>query len=318
MSPRGRRVGSSLRCLAACGAVLLLAACAGNERPFDASGGDPERGREIFAIAGGCGCHTPDGGPVGAGGRELETPFGTFFATNITSDRSEGIGGWSDAEIERAIRGGLLPDGSVEAPVMPYYRYAGMADGDVRDLIAFLRTLPPSPRKDRPHEVGLPLPRLAFRAWRLLFAPRIRAPQVAPSSGAERGRYLVDHVAICGDCHTPRTRFGAPDRSLYLAGTADGPLGEIVPNITPDPETGIGGWDQADVESLLELGMLPDFDNVQGLMAEVIDGRGGGPGFGRAPAADRRAIAAYLRTVPPIVHRVEGEEDGEEDEEEEL
>jgi mono/diheme cytochrome c family protein len=275
------------------------------DRAVTLSGGDPARGREVFALAGGCGCHTPESGPVGAGGRELETPFGTFHPTNITSDATNGIGAWSDAEIEAAIRRGLLRDGSVESPVMPYYRYAGMADADVRDLIAYLRTLPASPQPNRPHAVELPFPRLAFRAWRWLFAPEVTAPPTAPTAGVDRGRYLSDHVSICGDCHTPRDRFGAPEGDLYLAGIADGPLGEVVPNITSDPETGIGKWDVADIESVLEMGMLPNFDNVQGLMAEVVDGIGGGGGYAQATKGDRRAIAEYIRSVPPIVHRIE-------------
>jgi mono/diheme cytochrome c family protein len=284
--------------------AVLPTGCAGRPE-IDVSGGDPARGREIFALAGGCGCHTPEKGPVGAGGRELETPFGTFHPTNITGDSTHGIGAWTDAEIDGAIRRGVLRDGSVESPVMPYYRYAGMADADVRDLIAYLRTLPPSPQQSRPHEVDLPFPRLAFRAWRWLFAPDVTAPAVAPSAGVDRGRYLSDHVSICGDCHTPRDRFGAPDAELYLAGVADGPLGEVTPNITSDRETGIGGWEVSDIENVLELGMLPDFDNVQGLMAEVIDGIGGGVGYAQASKADRKAIAEYVHVVPPIVHRVE-------------
>jgi mono/diheme cytochrome c family protein len=186
---------------------------------------------------------------------------------------------------------------------MPYYRYAGMADADVRDLIAYLRTLPPSSQQNRPHEVDLPFPRLAFRGWRWLFAPDRTAPTVAPAA-AGRGRYLSDHVSICGDCHTPRDRFGAPDHELYLAGVADGPLGEVVPNITSDRVTGIGTWAVADIENVLEMGMLPDFDNVQGLMAEVVDGIGGGVGYAQATKADRKLIAEYIHSVPPIVHAI--------------
>lgn len=289
--------------------LRLLAGCAGAPA-VDLGGGDPARGKEVFALAGGCSCHTPEKGPVGAGGRALETPFGTFYATNITADPTHGIGAWTDAEVEGAIRRGLLRDGSVESPVMPYYRYAGMADADVRDLIAYLRTLTPVPEQNRPHEVDLPLPRLAFRGWRLLFAEDVTPPASAPAAGVERGRYLSDHVSICGDCHTPRDRFGAPVAEMYLAGTNDGPLGEVVPNITSDEETGIGSWDTGDIESLLEMGMEPNFDNVQGLMAEVVDGVGGGPGYAQASAADRKAIAEYIHQVPPISHRIRGEKAG--------
>lgn len=269
--------------------------------------GDPERGRSIFAMAGGCGCHSSAEGPVGAGGRELPTPFGTFFGTNITADPETGLGRWTDEEIIAAIRDGDLRDGRVEAPVMPYYLYAGMADRDVRDLVAYLRTLPAVRRQNREHEVALPLPRLAFRLWRMFFAPTVSAQAEAPKEGTERGRYLADHVAICQDCHTPRNRVGALRDDRYLAGTKDGPAGKSVPNVTPDTETGVGDWDEYDLAQVLDSGMLPNFDNVQGMMAEVVDGVGGGPGYGDAPDEDLAAIAAYLKTVRPIRNVLKGE-----------
>jgi mono/diheme cytochrome c family protein len=257
-------------------------------------------------MAGGCGCHSSADGPVGAGGRELPTPFGTFFGTNITADRETGLGRWTDDEIIAAIRDGDLPNGKVEAPVMPYYLYAGMADRDVRDLVAYLRTLPAVRRENREHEVTLPFPRLAFRLWRLLFAPAVTADAEAPTAGVERGRYLADHVAICQDCHTQRNRVGALRDDMYLAGTRDGPDGRPVPNVTPDVETGVGDWDEYDLTQLLDSGMEPNFDNVQGMMAEVVDGFGGGPGYGDAPDADLAAIAAYLKTVKAIRNVVRG------------
>jgi mono/diheme cytochrome c family protein len=303
------REGRSLIPVLAAVPVLAALSGCGSGPPFDAAGGDATRGREVFALAGGCSCHTPEKGPVGAGGKALETPFGTFYSTNITSDREHGIGAWSDAEIEGAIRRGVLRDGSVESPVMPYYRYAGMSDADLRDVIAYLRSLTASSQANQPHEVSLPFPRLAFRGWRLLFARDVTAPAVAPTAGVERGRYLADHVSICSDCHTPRNRFGAPDHDLYLAGVEDGPLGEVVPNITSDKQTGIGDWGTGDIESVLEMGMLPNFDNVQGLMAEVVDGIGGGIGYAQASDADRKAIAEYIHGVPPIVNRIKGQKD---------
>jgi mono/diheme cytochrome c family protein len=265
--------------------------------------GNPERGKVIFALAAGCGCHTSKAGPVGAGGGEVPTPFGTFFGTNITPDPDTGIGRWTDTEIDAAIRRGRRRDGGAESPAMPYYQYAGMADTDAADLIAFLRTLPAVQRPNQPHTGELPLARLAYRAWRLLFFRPLPAPAAAPLAAGDYGRYLVDHVSICVDCHTPRNRLGAPNRSAYLAGSAHGPGGHAVPNITSDA-TGIGSWDAEDIYTVLTSGRLPDFDNVQGLMADVIDGHGGGPGYKDAPERDRRAIAAYIRTVPPIANVV--------------
>ncbi len=308
-APGARRAGrvaplSASLALGAAVTIGLLGGGCSRAGTSDMAGGDAARGAAVFALAGGCGCHTPKEGPVGAGGVEIDTPLGTFYSSNITSDVRTGIGAWSDAELERAIRGGLLRDGSAEAPVMPYPAYAGMADQDLRDLIAYLRTLPAVARERRPDVVPLPLPRLAYRVWRLLFAGGGPAPAQAPAGGVERGRYLTAHVAICGDCHTPRNRLGVPSAALYLAGVAKAPQVAFAPNITPDPETGIGGWDADEVAHLLATGLKPDFDDVQGRMAEVVEGVGGAPGYARAPEADLRSIAAYLRTVPPIRHAV--------------
>jgi mono/diheme cytochrome c family protein len=148
---------------------------------------------------------------------------------------------------------------------------------------------------------------MAFRLWRLLFAPTVRAQTEAPAEGVDRGRYLADHVAICQDCHTPRNRVGALRDDMYLAGTKRGPDGKPVPNVTPDVQVGIGDWDGYDIAQVLNSGMLPNFDNVQGMMAEVVDGFGGGPGYGDAPEDDLAAIADYLKTVKPIRNVVSGE-----------
>ena len=263
-----------------------------------------ERGRVIFVLAAGCGCHTSAEGPVGAGGGKIPTPFGTFYGSNITPDPDTGIGRWTDAEIGAAIRAGRARGGEVESPAMPYYQYAGMADADVADLIAYLRSLPPVRRPSRATEGELPLARLAYWAWRVLFFRPETPPAKAPVSGETRGRYLVEHVSICVDCHTPRNRFGAPDHSMYLAGVAHGPDGNAIPNITPHA-TGIGDWDVDDIVNVLTQGMLPNFDNVQGLMADEVNGHGGGPGFKDAPEDDRRAIAAYVKGVAPIDNKVE-------------
>jgi mono/diheme cytochrome c family protein len=283
--------------------VMVLSALA---VPYRASAASAERGKVLFALAAGCGCHTSKEGPVGAGGGEVPTPFGTFYGTNITPDQDSGIGRWTDDEIDEAIRHGLARGKGAESPAMPYYFYAGMTDDDVADLIAYLRSLPAVHRPNRPHEGELPLARWAYRAWRRLFFRKPAPASSAPSAGPSRGAYLVEHVSICVDCHTPRTWLGAPNRSLYLAGTAHGPSGDPVPNITPDA-TGIGDWTVDDIVNVLTLGMLPDFDNVQGLMADVVDGHGGGPGYKDAPESDRRAIAEYIKSVPPIDNQVEGQ-----------
>jgi len=132
----------------------------------------------------------------------------------------------------------------------------------------------------------------------------MHSPTQAPKGGAERGRYLVDHVSLCGDCHTPRNRFGVPKQSFYMAGADEksGPLGEAVPNITPDKETGIGDWKRDDIAELLISGTKPDLDNVQGLMYEVIQGTP--HGYKDMRKEDALAIADYLKSIPPIKNKV--------------
>ena len=262
------------------------------------------KGRYVFALAGGCGCHTAEGGPTNAGGRPLKTPFGTFYGTNITSDPNHGIGKWTDKELIEGIRLGLRPDGSVMSPVMPYPAFNGMSDEDVTALVAYLRTLPAVARENQPHKLSIPLMSFGNRIWSWLFFTPTIAPSQAPKEGLERGRYISEHVAHCQECHTPRTLWGTLDRSRDLAGNPSGIDGEVTPNITPDPETGVGKWSQDDMISLLKSGFLPNMDNVQGLMALVIEGVPEG-GYKDMTDADALTVTQYLKNVPPIVQRIE-------------
>ncbi|MGH7825266.1 MAG: hypothetical protein ACREQ7_08840, partial [Candidatus Binatia bacterium] len=233
------------------------------------------RGQYIFAVAGGCACHTDPKGTPHAGGRAFPIPFGTVYTTNITQDKGTGLGSWTDRQIHDAMVNGIRADGSRILPVMPYEAYSGMAQEDLKALIAYLRTLKPIKQATPEIKSWAPFSRsLGVPVWLKVFGRFSVPPAQAPKSGIERGRYLVDHVSLCGDCHTPRNSIGVPNRSLYLAGAGKevGPLGEAVPNITPDTETGIGQWKREDIAELLLTGTKPDFDNVQGLMAEVIEG----------------------------------------------
>jgi mono/diheme cytochrome c family protein len=282
--------------------VLLLAASA------NARADDREliaKGQYIFAVAGGCVCHTPPKGTHNAGARAFPIPTGTVYSTNITSDKDTGLGNWTDQQILDAIVKGVRRDGSRILPVMPYEKYSGMAPEDLTALIAYLRTLKPV-KKATPElkswapfvrSIGAPLFLTVFGR----FSP---APAQAPKSGIERGRYLVDHVALCGDCHTPRNSIGVPNQSLYMAGANKkiGPLGEAVANITPDKATGIGEWKRDDVAELLKSGTKPDLDNVQGLMAEVI--QGAPHGYKDMTKEDALAIADYLKSIPAIKNKV--------------
>lgn len=262
------------------------------------------RGQYIFAVAGGCACHTVPNETPHAGSRAFPIPFGTVYSTNITQDKETGLGAWTDQQIIDAIVKGFRRDGSRSLPVMPYEKYSGMAQEDLKALVAYLRTLKPVRKATPELKTRAPFVR-SVGTWSYLkaFGRFSTAPAQAPKSGVQRGRYLTDHVAICGDCHTPRNSLGVPKRSLYLAGAGQeiGPLGEAVPNITPD-ETGIGGWKREEIAELLLAGTKPDFDNVQGLMHEVIQGTP--HGYKDMTREDALAIADYLKSIPPISNKI--------------
>jgi len=261
------------------------------------------KGQYIFALAGGCACHTVPKETENAGGRAFPIPFGTVYSTNITQYKETGLGSWTDQQIHDALVKGIRSDGSRILPVMPYEAYSGMAQEDLTALIAYLRTLKPVKKATPPLKSWAPFNRsLGAPLWLKVFGRFSDPPAQAPKSGIERGRYLVEHVSLCSDCHTPRNFIGVPNRSLYLAGANKkiGPLGQEVPNITPDKETGIGEWKREEIAAVLLTGTKPDLDNIQGLMAEVIE-----HGFKNMTKEDALAIADYLKSVPAIKNKTE-------------
>jgi len=263
------------------------------------------KGQYIFALAGGCACHTVPKGTFNAGGRAFPIPLGTVYSTNITPDKETGLGSWTDQQIRDAIVKGVRRDGSNIIPVMPYEAYSGMAREDLNALIAYLKTLTPVKKATPELKSKAPLTRsLGIPLYLKVFGRFSNAPAQAPKGGIERGRYLVEHVSLCSDCHTPRNSIGVPNRSLYLAGASKkiNPMGEDVPNITPDKETGIGDWKREEIAELLITGTKPDLDNVQGLMSEVIQGTP--HGFKDMKREDALAVADYLRSIPPIKNKV--------------
>lgn len=288
-------------------AALLLGCGAWLPTASGAQEGAPDavaRGEYVFRAAAGCSCHTdvPDDGPRLAGGRGIETPFGTFYSPNITPDPETGIGNWSEADFVRAMTEGLSPSGEHYYPVFPYTSYARMTTQDLRDLWAYLSAQEPVERRNRAHDVWWPFSfRTLLWAWKWWYLDDTGPPS-DPSRSEQwnRGAYLVTGPSHCGECHTPRGWLGGPDESMALAGTADGPEGELAPNITPDADTGIGRWHPADLAWLLQTGLLPDGDSVQGAMAEAID-----HGYTDLTADDREAISEYIMALPPISHEVE-------------
>ena len=301
--PRGRARSRALPLPAAVGALAVLALAPAARAQGPATADLVARGKYVFGAAAGCGCHTEAGKPLNSGGRRYDGPFGSVYSTNITPDRQTGIGGWTDEQIVTAIRLGRRPNGERLIPVHPYPVFNGMAEADLKALVAYLRTVPPVRRKNQPKKITVPLFESMFLpAWLAAFAPRETPPATAPTSGLARGEYLVRAVGHCGECHTPRTLTQAVDNSRFLAGNAKGPEDSAVPNITPDKATGLT-WSEEEIADYLGTGNKPDGDVAGGLMGEVIEGTSAG--LKDLTKADRLAIARYLKSIPPIRNRVE-------------
>ncbi len=257
-----------------------------------------ERGEYVFRAAGCAACHTdPESNAFLAGGRALETPFGTFYSPNITPHAENGIGSWSADDFWRALSEGQAPDGRHYYPVFPFASYTRMRRSDSDLLFAYLRSVAASPKRNREHDLPWYMRwRFANALWKWLFLDAERlTPDPSRSEQSNRGAYVVEALAHCGECHTPRNRFGALVRERWLAGSADGPNGDPVPNITPHPEAGIGGWGVADIAEYLASGMDPDFDFAGGAMAEVVE-----ESTSHLSGEDRQAVAVYLKSLKPL------------------
>ena len=286
------------------GALLLLLSVA---PAFAATPAEVARGKYIFGATGGCGCHTESKGPVNAGGRKYDGPYGTVYSANITPDIKTGIGGWTDEQIITAIRLGRRPNGERLVPVHPFISFNGMANEDSKALVAFLRTVPPVNQTNTPKKITVPMFDSVFLpAWLMAFAAKETPPPAAPVSGVARGEYLVHAVAHCGECHTPRSAMTmAVDNSRFLAGNPKktGPEGQATPNITPDKATGLGDWTEAQIVTYLGTGNRPDGDVAGGLMEEMIQGTLAG--LKDLTKADLQAMARYLKSIPAVKNKID-------------
>jgi mono/diheme cytochrome c family protein len=267
-----------------------------------ANSGNAQRGARIFWAGGCASCHAAAGAKGDdrlklGGGAPLKTPFGSFQAPNISPDTTQGIGGWSLADFANAMQRGVDPDGRHLYPAFPYASYQRMTKGDVADLFAYLKTVPPVATDASETALSFPFNiRRGIGLWKLAFmgdaGPIVALPTTAPAA-ARAGQYLVEGPGHCGECHTARglRGLGAPDRDRWLAGAAslDGP--GKVPNITPS-SAGIGGWSASEIAEYLETGFTPEYDSVGGSMVEVQSN------MAQLTPADRAAIAAYLKAIP--------------------
>ena len=263
----------------------------------------PVRGEYLFHAAGCLACHTDvdNDGPPLAGGRALETSFGTFYSPNITPDPEHGIGDWSDDDFVRALGEGIAPDGSHYFPSFPYTSYTLMRREDMLAIKEYLFSLDPVDRPNRAHDLPW---YLSFRQllwfWKRMYFDNDEFEEVGDRATAwNRGAYLVQALGHCAECHSPRNPLGAIDPGMHYAGTHSGPGGEAVPNITPDRQTGIGGWPRSDVTYFLQTGATPDGDYAGGEMAEVID-----EGLSHLDRSDLEAMTEYLQSIPPVTNLI--------------
>ncbi|SHH69987.1 c-type cytochrome [Bradyrhizobium erythrophlei] len=247
--------------------------------------------------AGGCSsCHAVPGQPDRfrlGGGLAIPSPFGTFYAPNISPDPVDGIGRWTEAEFVRAVTQGISPAGFHYFPAFPYTSYQHAKIEDVRDLFAYLKTLPAVSGKGRDHDVRFPFNiRRNIGIWKWLFMDgKPFVPDAARSASWNRGAYLVNSLGHCAECHSPRNFLGGIISSQRFAGGPN-PEGEgWVPNIT---QKGLDDWSAKDIAYFLETGQMPDGDTVGGSMARVLRN------ISQLSPEDRAAIAEYVKSLPPV------------------
>jgi mono/diheme cytochrome c family protein len=247
--------------------------------------------------AGGCSsCHAvpdqPDRTRLG-GGLAIPSPFGTFYAPNISPDRADGIGSWSEADFVTAVTKGTSPAGTHYFPAFPYTTYQHAKLTDLRDLFAYLKTLPPVSGKAPDHQLPFPFNiRRNIGIWKLLFLDGMPfTPDPARSNQWNRGAYLVNGLGHCAECHSPRNVLGGIIESQRFAGGPNPEGKGWVPNIT---QKGIDDWSEKDIAYFLETGQTPDGDSIGGSMGRVIKNTS------LLSADDRAAMAMYLKSLPPV------------------
>jgi mono/diheme cytochrome c family protein len=250
-----------------------------------------ERGRYLVETVAACGnCHTPMGptGPLPgkalAGNQVVEdNPAFRAVASNITPDVATGIGGWTDAQIIRALREGIRPDGRVLGPLMPFELYRRISDADAAAIVAYLRTVPAVSNASEPSVWRIPLPPA--------YGPPLTTVTAPPTTDkVAYGAYIAGPLAHCTECHTPMLAGGHRDWSRTGAGGQEfkGPWGTVVAaNLTP---TGLGNWSDGQIEQAIRMGVAKDGRKLSPPMGYAY--------YQRMSAGDMAAVIAYLRSLP--------------------
>lgn len=261
--------------------------------PVDTAQGPIERGRYLARLGDCMACHTVQGSPAYAGGRVIPTPFGRFYSPNITPDDDTGIGRWSADDFWGALHEGRARDGTLLYPVFPYTNYTRMTRDDSDAIYAYLRTIEPVRRESRAHDLRFPYSwRVMLVGWRaLFFRPAVFRPAADQSAEWNRGAYLVQGLAHCSACHEARNALGGVQ-------ARDNPAGGLVldwyaPVLSAASEAGVQDWSPQDIVALLASGKSTR-GSAMGPMAEVVY-----ESLQHASADDLRAMAAYLKSVPP-------------------
>jgi mono/diheme cytochrome c family protein len=254
-----------------------------------------ERGAYLARAADCVACHTSQGGKDFAGGLAIRLPFGTLYTTNITPDKETGIGNYTDQDFLNAVHRGTRRDGARLYPAMPFTSYAYMTDADALAIKAYLFSLAPARAAVPANTLMFPFnQRWAMGFWSVLFNPDVRfAPDAAKSLEWNRGAYLAEALAHCGECHTPRNLAFAMDNRKKFAGAVT--AGWRAFNISSDKATGVGAWTDEDLAFYLSIGHATGHGSASGPMGEAVD-----RSFSRLASEDIRAVVAYLRTVPAI------------------
>lgn len=297
---RGLRIAALVVGLAALAFVawVLVANFTGEEagRRSATANVSAERGAYLVRVGNCAACHTDRGGAAWAGGRAIDTPFGTVYATNLTPDPAQGLGHWTADDFWRALHHGRSRDGRLLYPAFPYPNYTEVTREDADAMFAFLRTVPAVPRANTPHQLRWPYStQSALAVWRaMFFRPGEYQPGKAQSAAWNRGAYLVRGLGHCAACHTSRNALGANSDMMDLSGGLIPMQNWYAPSLASNAEAGVGHWPLEETVRLLRTGVAANA-TVLGPMAEVVQSS-----TQHLSPDDALAMATFLQALPAL------------------